>query len=122
MDDFFPYDFDWRFKGVWWPLGVRESDGVTLTDDRFIATFGRWRVDTSLSNISECSVTGPYRWWTSVGLRGSAADSGATFGTTPRGGVCVLFNEKIPRMIGLHDHRGLTVTVKDRQGLVDRLL
>ena len=121
MDDFFPYLLDRRFQAVWWPLGVRDTDGVTVTDDRFVATYGRWRVDTPLDNISEVRVTGPYRWWRAVGLRGSGKDSGATFGTTPRGGVCVLFHEKVAKMLPNGPHRGLTVTVADTQGLVDRL-
>lgn len=121
MESFFPYDLDWRYQLLWKPLGVTDRDGVTVTDDSFSATFGRVRVETPRSNIAECSVTGPYRWWTAVGLRLSLADSGITFGTTPRGGVCVLFVEPVRRIVGPRDHRGLTVTVADPQGLVDLL-
>lgn len=121
---FFPYDFDARFAWIWGPLGARpKKDGVTLTDGGiFVATFGRFRVETPLSNIKGAKKTGPYRWWRGVGLRGSGVDSGITFGTTPRGGVCILFKERIPKVIPpAPRHAGLTVTVADRDGLVQAL-
>jgi hypothetical protein len=123
-DRFFPYLFDQRFRWIWWPLGARPGvDGVTLTTEAtFVATFGRFRVETPLSNIKDATSTGPYRWWKAVGIRGSLADSGITFGTTPRGGVCVLFERRIPRVIPPNEsHSGLTVTVADRSGLVEAL-
>lgn len=116
---FFPYDFDGRFSFIWWPLGCREDrDGVTLTaDGRFVATFGRFTVDTPLDNVAETRVSGPYRPWTAVGIRMSMADDGATFGTTNRRGLCVCFREKIPSLFGPRDHSALTVTVADPEGL-----
>ena len=76
-----------------------------------------------LSNIKDANKTGPYRWWRAVGIRGSGVDSGITFGTTPRGGVCVLFKERIPKVIPPAPlHAGLTVTVADRDGLVRALI
>jgi hypothetical protein len=124
-DRFFPYDFDERFRLIWGLLGARpKRDGVALTDSgRFIATFGRFRVETPISNIKGATKTGPYTWWKAVGIRGSNADSGITFGTTSRGGVCVLFKERIPRVIPpAPRHAGLTVTVADCDGLVRSLL
>lgn len=121
---FFPYDFDQRFRWIWGPLGARpKKDGVTLTDKgTFIATFGRFRVETPLANIKDASITGPYRWWRAVGVRSSGVDSGITFGTTPRGGVCVLFKDRIPKVLPPGPlHAGLTVTVADRDGLVRAL-
>lgn len=123
-DRFFPYDFDERFIWIWGPLGARpKKDGVALTEDgKFVATFGRFRVETPLSNIKGANKTGPYRWWRAVGIRGSGVDSGITFGTTPRGGVCILFKERIPKVIPpAAQHAGLTVTVADRDGLVQAL-
>jgi hypothetical protein len=123
-DRHFPYDFDRRFRVVWGLFGARPGvDGVTVTDDgRFLATFGRFRVETPTSNIASATATGPYRWWRAVGMRGSAVDSGITFGTTPRGGVCVLFRQPIPQVIPPRpDHEGLTVTVADPTGLVAAL-
>ena len=123
-DQFFPYDFDLRFVLIWGALGARpHKDGVAVTEDgEFIATFGRFRVETQISNIKAAHKTGPYRWWTGVGIRGSRVDSGITFGTTPRGGVCILFKERIPKVIPpAPRHAGLTVTVADCDGLVQSL-
>ena len=122
MDRFFPYRFDYRYMWIWGPLGARPGhDGVTLTgDQRFVATFGRYRVDTPLSNIDCAQLTGPYRWWKAIGIRGSLVDSGLTFGTSTAGGVCVLFVEPIPRLVRIAPtHAGLTVTVADTVGLVE---
>ena len=123
-DRFFPYDFDERFLLIWGPFGARpKKDGVALTDSgEFVATFGRFRVETPLSNIKGATKTGPYKWWKAVGVRGSRVDSGITFGTTPRGGVCILFKERIARVVPpAPRHAGLTVTVADCDGLVQSL-
>ena len=121
-DRFFPYDFDQRFVWIWGPLGARpKKDGVTLTNaGDLVATFGRFRVETPLANVQDATKTGPYRWWRAVGIRASGADSGITFGTTPRGGVCILFKDPISGVVPpLPRHAGLTVTVADRDGLVN---
>ncbi len=123
MSDFFPYRFDRRFLPMWLGAGALPwRDGVTITDeDRLVATFGVLRVETSLDNISDTHVTGPYRWWTAVGARISFADDGLTFGTNPAAGLCIHFRHKIKRVIGFRDHSALTVTVADPAALEARL-
>ena len=123
MSEFFPYDFDKRFLPMWLGVGaLPRRDGVTITDDdRLVATFGVLRVNTSLDNIADAHVTGPYRWWTAVGPRISFADDGLTFGTNPRTGLCIHFRNKIRRVIGFRDHSALTVTVADPYALEGRL-
>jgi hypothetical protein len=121
-DVFFPYRFDHKYVGIWWPLGVREHvDGVSLTDDSFLATFGRFRVETPIDNITGAHATLGYQWWKAVGMRLSFADDGLTFGTSAHGGVCVHFDERVKRVIGRKDHSAVTVTVDDLAGLVDAL-
>ena len=122
--EMFPFKFDLAFRPMLLGLGVHPGNShVTLTDDeRFVAQFGRWQVDTPLANIDCIETSGPYRWYRAIGLRGSAVDHGLTFGTTTDGGVCVTFQEPVRRLIpGSRDHPGLTVTVADRDGLVDAL-
>ena len=105
-------------------LGVHPGNAlVTLTDDdRFVAGFGRYKIDTPLSNIDCIEVTGPYRWYRAIGIRGSTVDNGITFGSSTAGGVCVTFHEPIRRLLpGLRDHPGLTVTVVDITGLAAAL-
>lgn len=121
MSRFFPYDFDWRYAPIWRSFGANpEIDGVTVGEGRFVATYGRFRVETAVANIADVTNTGPYRWWKSVGLRASAADTGITFGTTSRRGVCVLFKQPIGQVIPPRSsHAGLTVTVAEPDHLVE---
>jgi hypothetical protein len=116
----FPYRLDYRFTPLWLSTGVLPGrDGVDLTKDgTFRATFGLLKLETPLSNIDDLHITGPYRWWTAVGPRLSAADDGLTFGTNYERGVCIHFRERVHRVIGLRDHSALTVTVADPDGLV----
>jgi hypothetical protein len=119
MDHFFPYAMDEHFKLFYLPFGLRpDRDGVRVTDDELIATYGRFRVVTPRSNVVGGHVTRDYRWWTAIGVRGSLADDGLTFGTNTRAGVCIHFADRVPKVIGLRDHSALTVTVADVDGLV----
>ena len=118
---FFPYRLDSRFRPLLRPLGVDETDGVTLHDDSFVATFGRKRLETPLANVSGAHATLDYQWWKAIGMRLSFADDGLTFGTATHGGVCVHFEQRVHRVIGPRDHSALTVTVDDLDGLVDAL-
>ncbi|MDH4171238.1 MAG: hypothetical protein OEW42_16775 [Acidimicrobiia bacterium] len=115
---FFPYQLDRRWAPLFSVLAVDEDDGVTITDDELlVATYGRKRVETPLSNIDHTLVTGPHRWWTAVGLRLSFADDGLTFGTTNERGLCIAFVDKIPRVLGPRNHSALWVSVADPEGL-----
>ena len=119
-DQFFPYRFDPKFKALWRIPGAREGvDGVTLTaDGNFVATYGRFRLETPLSNVAGGHVTQRYRWYTAIGVRLSFADDGLTFGTNRDAGVCVHFHERVHKVLGFKDHSALTVTVADCAGLV----
>jgi len=120
---FFPFQIDARWRLLLAPFRLRSSDGVTLTDDGyFYASFGRWVVKTPLDNIDHTEVSGPHRWYTAVGLRLSAVDTGLTFGTNNRRGICVGFVERIPRVFGLKDHAALWVSVADPDGLAEAIL
>ncbi|MEM9516334.1 MAG: hypothetical protein AAGA42_15895 [Actinomycetota bacterium] len=121
-EQFYPYRFERRFAPMWLPFGARPGrDGVTLTGDRFRATFGFLQVDTPLENVAGSHVTRGYRWYTAVGARLSFADDGLTFGTNTVKGVCVHFGTPVPRVIGLRPHSALTVTVADCDGLVEAI-
>lgn len=99
--------------------GLDERDGVAVTDDRLVATFGKLVLDAGRDVVRGAHLTGPYRWYTSVGIRMSFTDDGLTFGTTPSGGVCVHFEPSVPKVAGFRpSHSALTVSVADRDGLV----
>ena len=115
----FEFDFDPRFRWLLRPLGVHAGNSyVAITGEQeFVAKFGRWQVRTPLANIAGYQRSGGYRWWKAIGIRGSLADHGLTFGSSIREGLCVEFIEKIPALVAGPSHPGLTVTVAD----VDRL-
>lgn len=114
----FPYRLDRRWTPLFAALGVREGEGVDITDDGMLrATYGRFKVETPLDNIDHTEITGPHRWYTAVGLRLSFSDDGITFGTNHKSGLCIAFKEKIPKVIGFKNHSALWVSVADPQGL-----
>ena len=119
---FFPYRFDARFAAMWLPFGAAPGrDGVTLTTERFRATFGLLHLDTPLDNVAGGHITSGYRWYTAAGARLSLVDDGLTFGTNAERGVCVHFRDPVPRVIGFRRHSALTVTVADCEALVEAI-
>lgn len=103
----FPYRYDLRLAPMWLPFRWPGSQGVTVTEDgRFVARYGPFRVEAPLSSVRDAHITGPYRWWTAVGPRLSMVDDGLTFGTNAAAGVCIHFEPRIHRVIGLRDHSG----------------
>lgn len=120
----FEFDFHPRYRYLLLPLGVRPDNSfVAITDDdEFHAKFGRWELRTPMSNISGYQRSGDYKWFKAIGIRGSAADHGLTFGSTTTQGVCVTFSEPIkPFLPGMPHHPGLTVTVSDADRLAAAL-
>ncbi len=120
-ESFFPYERDARWKALLLPIGVTSRDGVTVTDTSVRATFGLFSVETPRANVTTTKVTGPHRWYTAVGVRLSFSDDGVTFGTNHLRGLCIQFEEKVRRVIGLHDHSSLWVSVADPEGLAAAL-
>lgn len=119
---FFPYRFDKRWSALFATLRVKDTDGVTITDDgNLVATYGRARVETPLDNIDHSVVSGPHRWYTAVGLRLSFADDGITFGTNHHQGLCIEFVERVPRVIGMKPHSALWVSVADPTALAEAI-
>ena len=127
--EIFEFELDRTFRPLLRALGVRPSNSrVTLTDDdRLVVEFGRWRLDTPVSNITCATLTGDYRWIKAVGVRMSLKDRGVTFGTNRDAGVCIEFDEPVPAIfpLPLARHPSARVTVADADGffaLVEDLL
>jgi hypothetical protein len=120
----FPFAFQKRYLPLLAGLGVTPKTArVTIGEESLNVRFGFLSCTSALSNISCVQLTGPYRAYRAIGARGSLADSGATFGTTTAGGVCVEFREPVSALdpTGLLTHEALTVTVADRRGFADAL-
>lgn len=119
----FRFDVDPRFRPLLLLLGVNSTTArVEIGPARgLVARFGPLQVQTSLDNIAGVELTGPYRWYTAIGIRESWVDHGLTFGSTTAGGVCIRFHTPV-RGLGLGArHPGLTVTVQDRELFRDTL-
>ena len=117
----FDYELDQRFKAIWWPLGVRSGQGVTITDGQLTARYGLFTLSTPLENVVGGHLTEHYRWYTAIGIRLSFADDGLTFGTSTRRGVCIHFDDKVGGVIPGKSHSALTVTVADCAELIEAI-
>jgi hypothetical protein len=116
----FAFRFEPRYRALLRGFGVTPRTArITVDDDELSVRFGPWRLHTPLSNVERTERSGPYKWFKAIGVRGSLADSGVTFGTTTEGGLCVLFKERVPGLLpfGLRKHEGMTVTPEDIDGL-----
>ncbi len=120
----FGFDFEDRFRWMLALIGVKPSNTeLTIDDEELAVRFGWWKLRTPVSNITGFETSGDYRWWKAIGVRGSFADRGLTFGTSTRRGLCVRFAEPVPALVpgDLMPHPGMTVTVTDIDGLADAL-
>jgi hypothetical protein len=94
---------------------------LEVGDEDFEARFGPWRVVTTLANITDAAVTGPYAFWKTAGpARLAITDHGLTFATNGDRGVLISFGTPVRGLdpLGILRHPELTATVAD----VDRLV
>ena len=113
-------EFPIRLQRRLWPIlilfGVLPGRAfVRLDGDRLIARFGFVGAETAVSNIARWDITGPYRWWSAVGVRATAGKPELTFGGSAHGGVCLHVRE--PVRIARLGVRDLYLTVDDLAGL-----
>jgi hypothetical protein len=101
----------WRVPLLFW--GVKRRPYVELTaDGRMVVRFGWWDVATPVSNMRDHRITGPYRWWSAIGVRRSVRHGDGSFCSTDRRGVFVTFRERVP-FAPIFRVPALTVTVAD---------
>lgn len=112
----FAFDPQWRMLLKVTTGATPANSHVMVGDDRLVVEFGRFGIDTPLSNVKDVQITRDYSWYKAIGTRGSFADMGATYGSSTVGGVCVCFHERVSA-IPILQSPGLTVTVVDRDGL-----
>ena len=121
--------FEFRFAPAYClaapPFGITpERAWVQIDDEDLLANYGRWRLRTTLANISRVAITGPYRFYRTAGpARLGISDGGLTFASNGVQGVLLSFRERVPAIdpLGLIRHPELTVTVADVHGLVSAL-
>jgi hypothetical protein len=120
----FQFAFEPQFRPFLALIGVTPRTAhVTLSAASLVARFGPWTCETPIGNVRDACCTGPYRWYKAIGPRGSFVDRGLTFGTTTRGGVCVLLREPVPGLapVGSLRHPGITLTLAEPERFVASL-
>ena len=118
----FPFDFDPRVRSLLRLIGVTPSTALAVVGREVLRVrFGPYLLDTTLDNVADVTVTGPYRAYRAIGPRLSLADRGVTFGTNARSGVCVRFRAPVGALAGARRlrHPGMTVTLADPHGFAD---
>ncbi|MFA9445940.1 hypothetical protein [Egicoccus sp. AB-alg6-2] len=123
----FDFEFDRRYQPLLRLAGVTPSTAQVVVgrgpQGVLRARFGPWLLTTTLDNVADVTVGGPYRAHRVVGPHLSLADRGVTFGTNTRAGVCVRFHEPVGALAGRDrlPHPGMTVTVADPNGFAQLL-
>lgn len=117
MSDTFDFRFTPLYQAAGAVFGIRPSTTrVEVADGMFTARFGRWQVQTEVSNITDCVATGGFQLRKTIGPPHlSFADKGLTFATNPDRGLCIKFREPVPGIDPKSRirHPALTVTVAD---------
>jgi hypothetical protein len=121
--------FEFAFAPAYRPFAralrvTPETAWVEVGDQYFQARFGRWRVRTPVTNITDASITGPYAFWKTAGpARLAITDRGLTFATNGDRGVLILFENPVRGLdpLGIVHHPELTVTVAEVDALADLL-
>ncbi len=92
----YPIRIDRRHRWLLLPWGVRDATAeVRLEGGQMIARFGRATMQTPISNILSWEISGPYRWFTALGVRRSVRHGDFTFGGSAHGGVRMDFRERV---------------------------
>ena len=121
--------FDFRFEPTYRlaarPFGITpERAWVHIDDEHLLAKYGPWQLRTALANISQVTITGPYRFYRTAGpARLGITDGGLTFASNGELGVLLSFAKPVPAIdpLRLIRHPELTVTVADVDGLASAL-
>ena len=112
----FPIRLDRRAWPILLAFGVRPGTAwLQLQPDRIVARFGFSRAEIPLTNVERWDITGPYRWWRSIGIRASLGEPEITYGGSSHGGVCLHLRTPV-RIAGVSVRR-FYVTVDDLLGL-----
>jgi hypothetical protein len=121
----FEFRFDPAYRRAARPFGITPGRAwVQIDDERLVARYGPWRLETPLSNIRSVEITGPYRFYRTAGpARLGVSDAGLTFASNGERGVLISFRKRVPAIdpLGVLRHPELTVTVADVDGLVRAL-
>jgi len=117
----FRFDLVLRLAAV--PFLVSPGTASVVIDrprGALVARFGRWKVETALTNVEYATATGPYHPVKTIGPPHlSLSDRGLTLATNDRAGLCIHFRVPVRGIdpLGLLRHPAITVTVDNVDGL-----
>lgn len=121
----FAFRFDPVYQRAARVFGITPDNAYVQVGERTLrARYGRWLVQTPLTNVTEVLVTGPYHFVKTAGPpRLGVTDRSLTFASNGVEGVCIAFEQAVWGIdrLGLVRHPSLTVTVDDVERLA-RLL
>jgi hypothetical protein len=100
-------------------FGVKRGNAYVDINENLDARFGRYRVQTPMTNLASWRIEGPWLWITAIGVRTSLRHRDVTFGGNHHGGVRVDFKERVP--FGFLSIPALYVTVEDLEGFAAAL-
>lgn len=119
----YPIRLDWRFRlplllfGV---IGTRNAY-VRLEAGNVAARFGFFAVSTPLVNVERWEMSGPYRWWRAIGVRGTVAQPEMTFGGSAHGGICLSLRRQVSLWWWPWNLLRLYLTLDDLEGFAAEL-
>lgn len=100
-------------------VGTPADAWVDLRDGELEARFGWARVATTLANVDDWRIEGPWLWITAIGVRRGFRHGDFTFGGSHHGGVRLDFRERV--RIGPFRTPALYVSVDDLEGFAAAL-
>jgi hypothetical protein len=121
MSTTYPLRLGSRQRWLLLPWGVRRGNAwVRLDQHRLLARFGFFRLDTRIANIVRWEISGPYRWFSALGVRRSVRGADVTLGSSDHGGVRIDFREPV-RFARFLKPPALYLTVDDLEGFAAEL-
>jgi hypothetical protein len=121
----FAFRFSTAYRVAGAPFGITPGNCSAVIDGgQLRVRFGPWRLSSTVDNIAEIAVTGPYGFLKTAGpARLAVSDRGLTFASNADRGVLLTFRRRVPGIepTGLLRHPELTLTVADVDGFVDSL-
>jgi hypothetical protein len=69
---------------------------VDVTDSDLTVHFGWFGATTPLRNIARWEITGPYKFYRAIGVRGTVGKPDLTFGSSTHGGIGLTLHRPIP--------------------------
>ena len=100
---------------------LRQRDAYAeIRSGDVVARFGPFWIRVALDNIERWELSGPYRWYTALGVRGTPGRGDITFGGNAHGGIGLFLRQPL-RWIWVRRLQQLYLTLDDLDGFAAQL-